>query len=180
MPISSEVFVISSKFCDHLEWATISPFQFFSIHNPIQKYKTYEGVSKSFRTVRLERELQIVQLSITRCSCIDVLWVSLVSFASVTLWRGQQWVIQKVRVHFVIDSVRKLLDTPSYVLKQTLNKLRSNKKCVSHTKFYRAGWISGNAQEACRMNLVPTSTGLVAIFGGGFRGFSQSFQLMLG
>jgi hypothetical protein len=34
---------------------------------------TYEGVSKSFRTGRLERELQMVQLSATRCSCITIL-----------------------------------------------------------------------------------------------------------
>jgi hypothetical protein len=33
----------------------------------------YEGVSKSFRTGRLERELQTVQLSATRCSCIAIL-----------------------------------------------------------------------------------------------------------
>jgi hypothetical protein len=33
----------------------------------------YEGVSKSFRTGRLERELQMVQLSATRCSCIVIL-----------------------------------------------------------------------------------------------------------
>jgi hypothetical protein len=37
----------------------------------------YEGVSKSFRTGRLERELQMVQLSATRCSYIAILWVSL-------------------------------------------------------------------------------------------------------
>jgi len=36
----------------------------------------YEGVSKSFRTGRLERELQTVQLSATSCSCISTLWVS--------------------------------------------------------------------------------------------------------
>jgi hypothetical protein len=30
----------------------------------------YKGVSKSFWTGRLERELQMVQLSATRCSCI--------------------------------------------------------------------------------------------------------------
>jgi hypothetical protein len=41
----------------------------------------YEGVSKSFRTDRLERELQMVQLSATTCSCIAILWVSLVSLA---------------------------------------------------------------------------------------------------
>jgi hypothetical protein len=33
----------------------------------------YEGVSKSFRTGRLERELQIVQLFATSCSSIAVL-----------------------------------------------------------------------------------------------------------
>jgi len=33
----------------------------------------YEGVSKSFRTGRLERQLQMVQLSATRCSCIAIL-----------------------------------------------------------------------------------------------------------
>jgi len=32
----------------------------------------YEGVSKSFRTGRLERELKILQLSATRCSCIAI------------------------------------------------------------------------------------------------------------
>jgi len=31
--------------------------------------RTYERVSKSFRTGRLERELQMVQLSAARCSC---------------------------------------------------------------------------------------------------------------
>jgi hypothetical protein len=34
----------------------------------------YEGVSESFWTGRLERELQMVQLSATRCSCIDIFW----------------------------------------------------------------------------------------------------------
>jgi hypothetical protein len=33
----------------------------------------YVGVSKSFRTGRLEQELQMVQLSATRCSCIAIL-----------------------------------------------------------------------------------------------------------
>jgi hypothetical protein len=35
----------------------------------------YEDVSKRFRTGRLERELQMIQLSATRCSCIAILWV---------------------------------------------------------------------------------------------------------
>jgi hypothetical protein len=75
----------------------------------------YEGVSKSFRTVRLGRELQMVQLSATRCSHIAILWISLVSFATITLCVASQRVIPKVSLYFVIDSVRKLFDTSSYV-----------------------------------------------------------------
>jgi hypothetical protein len=67
---------------------------------------TYEGVCKSFRIDRVERELQMVQLSATRCSCIAILRVSLGSFAAITLC---------VACLFRYDSVRKLLDTPSYV-----------------------------------------------------------------
>jgi hypothetical protein len=70
----------------------------------------YEGVSKSFRTGRLEGELQMVQLSATRCNCIAILWVSLVSFAAITLYVASQLVFIVVSVYFVIDSVRKLLD----------------------------------------------------------------------
>jgi hypothetical protein len=33
----------------------------------------HAGISKSFRTGRLERELQMAQLSATRCSCIAIL-----------------------------------------------------------------------------------------------------------
>jgi hypothetical protein len=73
----------------------------------------YEGVSKSFRTGRLERELQMVQLSATGCSFIAILWVSLVSFAAITLCVASQRVF--IVVYFLIDSVRKLLDTPSYI-----------------------------------------------------------------
>jgi hypothetical protein len=60
------------------------------------------------------RELQIVQLSATRCSCIAILWVSLVSFAAITLCVASQRVFIVMRVYFVIDSVRKILDTHSY------------------------------------------------------------------
>jgi hypothetical protein len=66
-----------------------------------------EGVSISFRTGRLERELQMVQLSATRCSSIAIVGVSLVSFASIIFCVASQ----RVSIH----SVRKLLDTPSYL-----------------------------------------------------------------
>jgi len=71
----------------------------------------YEVVSKIFRTGHLERELQMVQLSVTRCSCIAILWVNLVSIVTITLYVASQRVFI---VYFVIDSVRKLLDTSSY------------------------------------------------------------------
>jgi hypothetical protein len=50
----------------------------------------------------------MVQLSATRCSCIVILCVSLVSFAAITLCVA--FIV--VSVYFVIDSVRKPLDTP--------------------------------------------------------------------
>jgi hypothetical protein len=80
----------------------------------ISLFFLYEGVSESFRAGRLERELQMVQLSATRCSCIAILWASLVSFAAITFCVASQRVF--VVVYFVIDLVRKLLDTPSYFI----------------------------------------------------------------
>jgi hypothetical protein len=74
----------------------------------------YEGVSKSFRTGRLERELKTVQLSATRWNCIAFLWVSLLSFAAITLYVAIQREFIVV-VYFIIVSVRKLLDTLSYL-----------------------------------------------------------------
>jgi hypothetical protein len=55
----------------------------------------YEGVFKIFRTGLLERELHMVQLSATRCSCIAVLWFSLVSFAAITLCVASQQVFNR-------------------------------------------------------------------------------------
>jgi hypothetical protein len=91
------------------EYKVITPY-FCKIHFNIRQ----EGVSKSFRTGRLERELQMVQLSATRYSCVAILWFSLVSFAAITLCVASQRVF--IVVYFVIDSVRKLLDTPSYII----------------------------------------------------------------
>jgi hypothetical protein len=81
---------------------------------------TYEGVSKSFRTDHLEREMQMAQFSVTRCNCIAILSVSLVSFAAITFCVASQRafvvvVVVVVVVYFIIDSVRKRLHTPSYL-----------------------------------------------------------------
>jgi hypothetical protein len=45
----------------------------------------------------LERELHMVQLSATRCSCIAILWVSLVSFAAITLCVASQRIVLFIR-----------------------------------------------------------------------------------
>jgi hypothetical protein len=98
----------------------------------------YEGVSKSFRTGRLERELQLVQLSATRCSCIAILWVRPASFAAITLCVASQRVLV---VYFVIDSVRKLLVTPSYRREETscANEPETFQCCRCHLRFL-FGW----------------------------------------
>jgi len=75
----------------------------------------YQCVSKSFRTGRMELELQMMQLSAIRFNCIAILWVSLVSFAARILCVASQQVFIIVIIYFIIDSVQKLLDTPLYV-----------------------------------------------------------------
>jgi hypothetical protein len=52
--------------------------------------KTYEGVSRSFRTGRLRRELDMVHLSATRCSCIAIFLTNVVSFAAIILYVASQ------------------------------------------------------------------------------------------
>jgi hypothetical protein len=80
----------------------------------------HEGVSKSFWTGCLEWELQMVHLSETRCSCITILCVSLVSSATTTLCVASQWVFIVVSIYFIIGSVWQLLDTPLYSLLHVL------------------------------------------------------------
>jgi len=58
----------------------------------------------------------MIQLSTPSCSCIAILWVSLVSFADITICIGSQRVFIVVSIYFIIDAVRKLLVTPSYML----------------------------------------------------------------
>jgi len=58
-----------------VEALSASQYVLYSLQ--LVNYLVYEGVTKSFRTGRLESELQMVHLSATRCSCIAILWVSL-------------------------------------------------------------------------------------------------------
>jgi hypothetical protein len=57
----------------------------------------------------------MVQPSATRCSCVAILWVSLVSFAAITLCVASQRVFI-VLVYFVMTQFGNFLDTPSYTL----------------------------------------------------------------
>jgi hypothetical protein len=120
----------------------------FSESNRTEKNKlshvkvTYEGVCKSFRTGRLERELQMVQLSATRCSSIAILCIILVSLAAITLCVASQRVF--IFVYFVIDSARKLLDTPSYC--------SSKRLCASICSFPMLLAISGRLVTSCRVH----------------------------
>jgi len=82
-----------------------------------------EGVPRSFRTGRLERELQMLQLSDAWCSCIVILWVNLASLAAMTLCVASQRVFIVVSLCFVIDSIRKRLDTPSYSVEWRCGKV---------------------------------------------------------
>jgi hypothetical protein len=77
----------------------------------------------------------MVQLSATRCSCISILWVILVSFAAITLCIASQRVL--IVVYFVIDSVRKLLDTLSYFVAFLLFFLRLSRIKFSSLFLYR-------------------------------------------
>jgi len=51
--------------------AELSEIHFMTLYFPSAVYN--EDVSKSFRTGLLQQELQMVELSATRCSCIAIL-----------------------------------------------------------------------------------------------------------
>jgi hypothetical protein len=98
--------------------AADSPRRLYPVHSPRKHqdlYDTpfsagapywcdYEGVSKSFRTDCLGRELQRVELSATRCSCIAILWVSLVSFAAISLCVTSQRVFIVVNIYISLST----------------------------------------------------------------------------
>jgi hypothetical protein len=74
----------------------------------------YDGVSKSFRTGCLERELQMMHLSATRCSCIAMSQSSeFCRHNPLCCYSASVYCYKRI---FRYDSVRKLLDTPSYIV----------------------------------------------------------------
>jgi hypothetical protein len=52
-----------------------------------------QGCVKKSWTGHLEQELQMVQLSATRCICVTILLASLMSFVAITLCVASQWVL---------------------------------------------------------------------------------------
>jgi hypothetical protein len=112
---------------------------------------SYEGVSKSFRTGRLERGLQIVQLSATRCSCIGILWVSLVSFAAITLCVASQRVVFRYRLSpetFRYTLVRRVW----YASTRTWGCLLSRPDLHRHTVFQKSHFRNhGHLLQLCYM-----------------------------
>jgi hypothetical protein len=73
----------------------------FLIHI-ISCFFLYEGVTKRFQTGCQEQELQMVQLCATRCNCITILGVSIVSFAIITLCVAYQRVFIVISIYFVM------------------------------------------------------------------------------
>jgi hypothetical protein len=118
------------------EWHTFMPRVTFELAMPeVQCHRIYERVYKSFRTGRLERELQMVQLSATRCS----LYRYSVSQSS-EFRRHNPLCCFSTSVYccyFVIDSVRKLLDTPSYYWAEFFAEADNRSASQAIPAFYR-------------------------------------------
>jgi hypothetical protein len=90
----------------HSKWIGEQPLGNQILSSFFSSLSTDEGVSKSFRTGRLERELQMVQLSATRCSCIAILWVIIVRFAAITLCVPSQRVFIILLLLFISLSIQ--------------------------------------------------------------------------
>jgi hypothetical protein len=80
----------------------------------LTKGNIYKVVSKSFKTGRLEREMQMVQLSATRYSCIAILWISLLEFCRHDTLRCFSISVCCCRRLFRYRRSPETLDTPSY------------------------------------------------------------------
>jgi hypothetical protein len=117
-PILSQLHTVTLYFDNNLWLMCTSPKNLYRF-----SYQIYEGVSINLRTGRLERELQMVQLSATERSCITVLWVSLVSFAAIILCVASQGVFIDV-VYLVMTQSRNFWIHPRPTLGPTQPPIR--------------------------------------------------------
>jgi hypothetical protein len=72
------------------------------------------------------------------CNCIATLWVSLVSFAVIALWKGHQRVIPKVSLYFIsTQSGNFWIHVRTYVLHKTLDRRRldDSERCVQSPSY---------------------------------------------
>jgi len=112
----------------------------------------------------------MVQLSATRWSCIAILWVSLV-----TLCVASQWVFV---VYFVIDSVQKLLDTPSYShLLHVLHVLSVQSSWFNHPNNI---WQNVHVMQLLILQWSPTSHHFLLLRSGHTTSTLFSYTLNLG
>jgi hypothetical protein len=117
----------------------------------------YEAVSKSFRTGLLEREPQMLQLSATKCSYIAILWISLVSFAAITLCAAFQ------RVFVVVYFVNRL-ESGNFWIHLRIHHSSSNEPIVTlpwrylnNTRqpvYISVVWICNTLRQRCMQCLV--------------------------
>jgi hypothetical protein len=133
----------------------------------IKRSRVHLGISKSFRTGRLERELQMVHLSATKYSCITISRASLVSFAAITLCVASQ----RVYYYCCLFRYRLSTETFGYTLVQQwtviFNYISSNfhhpirkKKVVNHKEVcilrdrrFPFGMIHGFLRESIELHL---------------------------
>jgi hypothetical protein len=103
----------------------------------------YESVSESFRTGRLEPELQMVQLSATRCNCIAILWVSVTNFVAITLY------VASHRVFIVVSVISLSTQSGNFCINpRTSNWIQSVFVCVnlSYVRMYQTHTIDTHVQ----------------------------------
>jgi hypothetical protein len=102
---------------------------------------TYEGISKSFRLAAWSKWHSSLSLG----AVVSLFfWVSLVSFAAITLCVASQQAFTVV-VYFVMDLVRKLLVTPSYFMH-------------AHTMVWTIGVLGFNSRQGLGIFLFITAS----------------------
>jgi hypothetical protein len=106
----------------------------------------------------LERELQMAQLSNGKCSCIDILWVSLTSFAAITLCVASQRVFIVVSVYFVMTQSGNFWILPRTWIESQLPRLEFF--CVPHSAQKNPGiWAYEVLSTTCLAGIVAASAG---------------------
>jgi hypothetical protein len=119
------------------------------LHAFLQQRDGIRGCIQKFPDWPPGARMQMVQLPATRCSCIAILWISLVSSVAITLCAASQRAFTFVSIHFITDSVRKRLNTPS----RALWNLGSRLQYVSCVHNVRPRWVLPLSPLICLLSL---------------------------